>query len=185
MKNHLLFTLTLALFAFTFSACEDDQHDHGNDSELITTVTLTLTPAGGGTPVTGSWRDIDGTGGASPVISGLTLVAGTTYEGTISFLDESKSPVFNITEEVLDEAEEHQVFYTFSPSGSVTVTILDKDSGNLPLGLSARFVVSGSSAASLSLNIKLSHFDGGTKNGTTPSDENDVNVDIPVTVSAL
>jgi hypothetical protein len=184
MKNHLKTLLVLSLVSFA-AACEDDHDDHDHDQELITKVVLTLTPQGGGTAVTATWSDADGAGGNAPVISGMQLVKGVTYNGTVSVLDESKSPVFDVTEEVLEEAEEHQFFYTFTPSGNVTVSILDQDANNRPLGVQFRFAVSASAPNSLTLNVKLSHFDNpADKNGTTPSDENDVNVDFPVTLIA-
>jgi len=50
--------------------------------------------------------------------------------------DETKNPVEDITEEVKEEAEGHQFFYTpqGALTGRVTVTITDKDSKNPPGG---------------------------------------------------
>ncbi len=121
-------TLSLALsfaMSLTVGACADaeddhdddghddhdhDDHGHDNETEVLTTVTLTLTPAGGGAPVTASFRDLDGDGSMSGTSDPLTLVAGTDYTLGVSFLNELENPPEDITEEIEKEAEEHQVF---------------------------------------------------------------------------
>lgn len=186
-KWALIFTLP----ALMFWGCEDDptNPENGNEQELITTVTLTLTENGTSNTVTATFRDLDGDGGAAPTIGTLTLKAGSTYTGSIELLDESKTPAEDITAEVEEEADAHQFFYT--PQGDVagrlTVTVTDKDANNLPLGLAFTVAVSAGPAvtgsAANSLNIVLSHFDEVAKNGTDPSDESDVDIDVPVTIT--
>jgi hypothetical protein len=84
--------------------------DDGIESEIITTVRLTFTPVGGGTPVVAAFTDPDGDGGVSGSADPITLVDGETYALAIEFLDELQEPAVDITAEVEDEAEEHQVF---------------------------------------------------------------------------
>lgn len=125
MKRILGITPLCLALSYTLGGCADpedddhddghddhdhDDHDHGNESEVITTVTLTFTPAGGGAPVTASFRDPDGDGSMSGTSDPLTLVAGTEYTLAVSFLDETVNPPEDITEEIEEEAEEHQVF---------------------------------------------------------------------------
>ena len=38
----------------------------------------------------------------------------TQYQGAVRFLNETETPAEEITDEVLEEADEHQVFYTTS-----------------------------------------------------------------------
>lgn len=192
MRKHcgkwpLIFTLPL----LTFWGCEDDPTNpqNGNEQELITTVTLTLTENGTSNTVTATFRDLDGDGGAAPTIGTLTLKAGSTYTGRIELLDESKNPATDITAEVEEEADAHQFFYTPQGelAGRLTVSITDKDGNNLPLGLAFTAAVSAGPAvtgsAANSLKIVLSHFDETAKNGTDPSDESDVDINMPVTIT--
>lgn len=186
-KWPLVFTLPLLLFW----GCEDDPTNpqNGNEQELITTVTLTLTENGTSNIVTATFRDLDGDGGAAPTISTLTLKAGSAYTGRIELLDESKNPAENITAEVEEEADAHQFFYTPQGelAGRLTISITDKDGNNLPLGLAFTAAVSAGPAvtgsAANSLKIVLSHFDETPKSGTDPSDESDVDINMPVTIT--
>ena len=132
MKKPLFrpFLAALLLAAPLFAtSCKDDKEDPQPDdeNELITTVRYTLTPVGGGAAVTAESKDLDGDGGNAPVTSTLTLAANTTYTGTITFLDESKSPAEDITAEVSAESDEHLVVYTPAPANLVSITRTDRD----------------------------------------------------------
>lgn len=170
--------------------CEDDptSPDPGNEQELITKVVLTLTESGSGSTVTATYSDPDGPGGAAPTVGALTLKAGSTYAATVQLFDETKNPVANLTEEVEEEADEHQFFYTPQGelAGRLAVTVTDKDSKNLPVGLKFNVVVSSgppvTGSVTNSLNVVLSHFDNVTKNGTDRSDESDVDINVPVNI---
>ena len=60
----------LALFsALIWTACGKDDPSVENDEELITTVRLTFTPEDGSAPVNFEFKDLDGNGGNSPVIT--------------------------------------------------------------------------------------------------------------------
>ncbi|MCG8605706.1 type 1 periplasmic binding fold superfamily protein [bacterium] len=179
----------LTVVGLLYLGCGDDNpaasDDHGpGEEELITTVTITLTETGTSNQTTVQWRDLDGPGGSVPTIGTLTLQAGTTYSGIITLLNEEENPAENITEEVEEEAEEHQFFYAAEGgiSARVTVTITDRDSNNLPVGLEFTVTVSAGGAASGTLNVILYHYDEVTKDGTSPSTETDVDIDIPVNV---
>ncbi len=90
----------------------DHDHDHDHDSEVISTVSLTFTPQGGGDAVVAAFSDPDGDGGMSGSAEPITLVAGTTYDLAITFSNELESPAVDITEEIEEEAEDHQIFIT-------------------------------------------------------------------------
>jgi hypothetical protein len=191
MKSNLLkyysWTLTIAAVALIAGGCSEDnpaKPTPQNPQELITKVTLTLTPAGGGAAVTAVFSDPDGDGGNAPTIGTLTLKAGTTYTGTIELLDETKDPDEDITEEVEEESDVHQFFYTPEGGivGRITVAITDRDANNLPVGLEYTVAVTAGAAANGTLNVVLSHYDESPKNGTTPSDETDVDIDFPVNI---
>jgi hypothetical protein len=92
--------------------CPDDEPGSDNESEVITTVRLTFTPPGGGEPVVAAFSDPDGDGGMSGASDPIALALGTTYDLDVAFLDELQEPAEDITREVQEEAEEHQVFVT-------------------------------------------------------------------------
>jgi len=182
MPSKPLRTLLLALLAtpavLSTSCKKEDPHDH-NESELITTVVYTLTPATGGTPVTATFRDLDGTGGAAPTITPLTLAANTSYIGTITYLDETKNPAQNISEEVRQEANDHLVGYTSNPAGLLTIARTDRDANMRELGLAT--TLRANAAGTGSLRVILYH-QPGTKNATTNLNGSESDVTFPVTV---
>lgn len=93
---------------------DGDTGGEGNESEVITTVRLTFTPQGGGTPVVAAFTDPDGDGGLSGSADPIVLTNGTTYDLAVQFLNELEDPPEDITTEVRDEAEAHQLFVTGS-----------------------------------------------------------------------
>ena len=185
MKTPLFrpFALLLLAAPFAIAACDDDKDpDPVDDNEVITTVTYTLTPVGGGTPVSVTFRDPDGDQGSQPGVTtgALTLAAGTTYTGTITLLDETKSPAENTTEEVRNESDEHLLVYKVNPAGLLTITRTDRDANNLEVGLSTA-VQTQATAGTGSLNVLLRH-QPGAKDGTETPGSSDVDVTFPVTV---
>ena len=65
----------------------------------------------------------------------------------------------------------------------ITVTITDTDGNNLPVGLEYTVAVSAGAAATGSINVVLGHYDDSPKDGTTRSDESDIDIDIPITIN--
>ena len=94
-----------------FTGCKKDDPVIPNEEEVITTLNYTLIPSDGGTPVVLSFQDLDGDGGDPPVITGGTLAMNTTYNGSLELLNETETPPGDITEEVEEEADEHQFFF--------------------------------------------------------------------------
>jgi len=191
--NSITKTLFAAAFLAAFVAsCDDDPssvEEGPGEEELITQVTLTLTELDGqGNPtqntVTVEWTDEDGEGGNAPVIGTLILEAGKSYSGSIELLNTTETPAEDITEEVQEEADEHQFFYELSGPGAdrVAVEYADTDSNGLPVGLSYVVIVADGNPTTATLNVVLSHFDDGPKNGTDKSDESDIDINIPVDI---
>ncbi len=129
--------LVLGLLA----ACGGDDGGGGPSNELITTVTLDFVPMGGGATLTAAFNDADGDGGDPPVIDPINLTAGTTYTTGVRFQNVLETPPEDITVEVADESDQHQVFFTGTAlGGALTHSYLDMDANGLPIGLSNRIV---------------------------------------------
>jgi len=144
----------LCLFALTvFFACEKDEPEIPNEEELITTVTYTLTPESGGTPVMMTFQDLDGDGGNAPVISGGTLAANTTYNGSLELLNEEESPAEDITEEIEEEDAEHQFFFTTSISG-LTISYDDTDGDGNPVGLATKLATTDAGSGNITIILR-------------------------------
>ena len=111
---------------------------------MITTVTLRFQPSSG-SPLVASFRDLDGDGGAPPEVDSIALVPGTSYDLGIEILNELENPPEDVTLEIAEEDDEHQVFFTGtgveSPATGPNLSALivqaysDLDGDGSPLGL--------------------------------------------------
>lgn len=189
--NHILKStrifFSVIVISSVFYSCKDKDKDPSdpapiNPQELITTVKLILTDASdSNNTFTLQWKDADGPGALAPVIDTLLLDTSKTYNAVVSVLDETKSPVDDITKEIKEEAEAHQFFYTLSSnlSGRVSITRTDKDLNNLPLGLELQLSTTAGTSVQGTLNVVLSHYDGVPKTAS-PSAESDIDITFPV-----
>jgi hypothetical protein len=162
MRTTALLGSLLALPSL-LGACDDGGGGDGNENEVITAVTLTLTPGGGGAAVTAVFNDPDGDGGAAPTIDPIVLAVGKTYNGVVTFENRLEAPAEDITLEVADESDEHQIFYTGTavngpasnrPGAPLTQAYLDQDRNGLPIGLASAFTTA---AGTGQLTITLRH----------------------------
>jgi hypothetical protein len=158
MKN--LKFLVKAIFAtLLFVACSNDDDNTPepvNEEEVITTLTVTLAPTDGGTPITLQTRDLDGDGPNAPVINvSGDFVTGVTYDGSIVLLNETVNPPEDITEEVEEEDEDHQFFYTIGSGLDVTTAYDSFDDDGNPLG--TKFTLTTGAASSGALTFTLRH----------------------------
>lgn len=128
-----IYLVMLVLSMFVFTSCEEDTPEVVNEDELITSVIITLNS--NSQTILLKSTDLDGVGGDNPVVTvSDPLSINTVYTGTVTFLNESVNPSVNISDEILAEAEEHQVFYQ-APVAFGTFTYDDKDADGKPLGL--------------------------------------------------
>ena len=147
--------------ALTFSSCSNDNDDPipVNEEELITTVTAIYTPVGGGKAVTLQYKDLDGEGANAPVITVSSAFAkNKTYNGTVTFKNELANPAEDITPEIVEEGEEHQIFY--QKTGTLNAfkygtAASNFDTNGKPIGLQSVFTTT--EAASGTLTITLRH----------------------------
>jgi hypothetical protein len=176
MNRKLTWALMLGI-SLAFTQCKDSGEEvkPDDENELITSVVLSFTEQGTSTTRTFSYKDADGDGGNPPSqFDTVALKPNTTYAVTIAFLDESKTPADNITDEIEEEADEHLIVYTPSPASLLTYTYGDKDANNHPIGLTGSALTG---AAGLGkLKVQLRH-QPGVKNGTPTPGSDDVNLD--------
>ena len=181
MKRHLLTITTLFCLIIFSAGCDSDEPSVGpGEMELITRVALILT--GAEENVIAVANDADGDG-IDITVDTLRLMAGASYTGIITFEDGVNNE--NITEEVEEEADEHQVFYELKDDLGTKITIVatDQDGNGLPIGLQFAIQVTARTASEGTLNVVLSHYDDTPKDGVTKSDESDVDIDFPVKIT--
>lgn len=187
--HRLVIGLTLLSIVGVMACGKKKPTGSGNEEELITTVILRVTEQGTTTTTAASFTDLDGPGATAPAIDTLVIQAGKVYGCEVSFLDESKTPSEDITEEVKEEAEAHQVFYTRAGLGASVMTYEDKESDygpqsgtDHPVGIKTRLVVATGITGIGSMRILLSHYTDIAKTGENLSTETDVDVTFPVKI---
>lgn len=158
MKNLKFLTLVFLLTLFT-TACSDDDDvipTPVNEDEVITTLTVTLSPIGMGSDVILKTQDLDGNGPDLPVVTvSGSLIPGITYSGVIELLNETEDPAEDITEEVKEEDDEHQFFYTIGEGLDLTTTYTSFDGDGNPLG--TEFTIDTGAASTGNLTFTLRH----------------------------
>ena len=177
-----IFKYALLAIPFLYFSCDDDSPEEINEEEVITTMTVTL--ANHQNPsdvVTMQTQDLDGDGPNEPVVTvSGPLTSGTSYSGSIVWLNEMEDPAENITEEIVEEQDEHQVF--FSAAGvAMEFVYMDFDSNNNPVG--TQFVLAPLGAGSGSVTITLVHEPTKPNDGLdTAGGSIDIQTTFPVTV---
>ncbi len=155
MTTKFSFLCSVLMLVF-LTSCDKDP-DPVNEEELITTLEYTLTPRGGGDVVKLSFKDLDGDGGNTPVITSGILKSGKVYDGTLNLLNESVTPADVITKEIEEEAKEHQFFYevaTTSLSSVLTIAYDDKDANNNPIGIKSIVTATGTGTATIKITLR-------------------------------
>ena len=152
-----IFKYALLASTLIFASCSDDDDntpDPVNEEEVITTMTITLDS--GSDQVELQFQDLDGDGPdpATVTVSG-PLNANTVYDGSIILLNETEMPAENITEEVEEEDDEHQFFYTVGSGLAAQTEYANFDGDGNPLG--TVFILTTVAASSGSLTFTLRH----------------------------
>ncbi len=190
MKTTNFSLMAMMAFLFLLPSCdkEDDEPEDPiipNEEEVITTLNFTLSPDGGGDTVIMTFLDLDGDGGDDPVITGGTLMANTTYSGSLELLNEDENPAEDITAEIEEEDEEHQFFFSFTEN-NLSVAYNDADANGNPIGL-ATTVTTGNAGNGV-LTVVLRHEPAKDASGVSDGDitnaggETDIEVDFDVVV---
>lgn len=173
--------LGMFLMLSVFTACDSDDPEPVNEEELITTVELTFTNDNDASDVrTASFTDLDGEGGNDPIIDNISLMADATYTLTVKFLNEEETPAEDITEEVEEEDEDHQVFYV-ATGAEFTYAYGDQDSNQNPLGLTG--TVTTGAASNGTLQVILIHEPNKTAAGVRDGDPTNAGIESDIDVT--
>ena len=167
-----IFKYALLAIPFLYFSCSDDDDNDNvpepiNEEEVITTMTVTLTPESGDVVVLQT-RDLDGEDGEDPDVNvSGPLQTGMFYYGSIQWLNEMEDEPEDITLEIIEEADEHQVFFDVSDGLDMIITYTDVDSNDYPVG--TQFGLHSGPAGSGSLTITLIHEPDKPNDGTVES----------------
>ena len=153
-KLQLLAIMAILLFI----SCSDDPDEaaHTHEQEVFTTMTITLVPSDGSSNITLQTEDLDGDGPNPPAITvSGKLKASNTYTGSIKWYNKTETPMEELTPEIVEEKDEHQIFYTIGSGLTMTVSDLSKDSTGNDFGHT--FSIKSLSASSGKLTVTLIH----------------------------
>lgn len=171
-KNFRLMALLFA--AITISSCnnDDDVPEEENELEVITDVTLVFTnTADANDVVEARAQDPDGLGIQElMILDEIDLEANTTYTLTYEIFNNLETPGEDIGEEILEEDNEHQFFFSFSNGAFANVAgngnidtaadpiaYNDTDENGNPVGLSTTWTTSATALAGGTFTVRLQH----------------------------
>ena len=99
-------------------------------------------------------EDVDGPGGSAPIITSGALAANTSYTVSIALLNETTTPVTNLTQEILDEGTEHQFFFATTAGISLSFSYDDTDTNGAPIGLATTMMTGPAAAGKLQVTLR-------------------------------
>lgn len=145
-----------ALFLLASCGNDDDPIVPPNEEELITTLNMTFTPVDGSSdPLTIRFFDEDGADGRLAPEAGMgVLMPNTAYNVVLSLLNESETPIENITMEILEEAENHQFFFSKTEGLDISFDYADMDDDGNPIGVATLFTTGDVSSGQLGVILR-------------------------------
>ncbi|MBP6624264.1 MAG: hypothetical protein KA198_03785 [Chitinophagaceae bacterium] len=145
-----------------------------NENELITTCQINFVDSAGiQASKSFKYRDIDGDGGNNPSQwDTIRLKSNTTYFAEILLLDESKTPVDTISQEVAEEGQDH--LFCFTTTG-VTTQIVRKDQDVNGMGIGLLSSWKNGAISNGNVNIVLRH-QPGLKTGSCDPGDTDIDL---------
>ena len=184
MKKITFIAVILIALSAIWGSCKKDENNvtpPPPENEFLSTVKLVVTNAADTTDIhTAKWVQL--LAGTTPdtSLATLTLKKNAVYNAKVYFLDETKSPVGDITAEVRDRANYHLIcFQVFSTPGAfnglnLTVHRTDHDTNTpaLELGLTNTFTTGevGSGRLEVSLHHQPNIKTGDCSLGSTDAD---------------
>ena len=190
-KNYRLLAILFA--AITIVSCSDDDEvpEEEEEVEVITDVTLVFTDSNG-TEVRASAQDPDGEGVQELVVAdAINLSADNQYILTFEILNAlDANDVEDIGEEILEEDNEHQLFFSFttdafdSPMGNGNIDTTsdpinydDVDENGNPVGLSTSWTTPAAATTDGTFTVRLQH-QPDLKSATTGANDGDTDFDL-------
>ncbi|GAA4230666.1 hypothetical protein GCM10022291_01370 [Postechiella marina] len=185
----LLALFFMSSLILTSCSSDDDGHDddHDHEEELITTVIYTLTEKNtdvdDNSSITLTFTDIDGPGGENPSYAvSETLLSNTEYTGKLQLLNATDDPAEDITEEVKEEADEHEFFFSSTISG-LTISKNDTDEDGNPVGIESTLTTG--DAGTGTLTIILKHEPTKPNDGTSANAGGSTDVEVTFDISVV
>ena len=176
-KTKIFTKLCLVIFILS---CSKDEPEVVNEEELITRVTLTVNKEGEAEKQVYAWN-LDGEKETDIILENNAV-----YEATISFENASNpNDIEDITAEVIEEADDHYVFFEKVNLSDLTIessTSDIKDSKGIALNVKTKWTTS--VAGSGIVRVYLIHLPT-TKAGDARADfggETDVSVDFSISI---
>jgi hypothetical protein len=183
--------LAILFSVITIIGCSNDDDvapEEENEVEVFTDVTLVFTnTADVNDVVTASAQDPDGTGIQElQILDAITLAADTEYTLTYEILNAlDPADIENIGDEILEEDNEHQFFFSFTenvfanPTGNGNIDAAadpinynDADENGNPVGLSSTWTTSSTASSGASFTVRLQH-QPDVKTATSGSNDGD------------
>ena len=188
--------LAILFSVITIIGCSNDDDiapEEENEVEIFTDVTLIFTnTADNSDVVRASAQDPDGTGIQElQILDAITLAADTEYTLTYEILNAlDPSDVENIGDEILEEDNEHQFFFSFTenvfsdPIGNGNIDAAadpinynDADENGNPVGLSSAWTTGGTASSEGSFTVRLQH-QPDVKTATSGSNDGDTDFEL-------
>ncbi len=191
LKKYSLYAF-LALGIFVTACDDDDEPAAENEEEVITDVTLVFTNAANASDVVrASAQDPDGEGAQPLAIQGsIDLDTSKTYTLTFEIFNNLETPGEDIGEEIADEDDEHQIFFSFSdnafanPTGNGNIdnasdplNYSDSDDDSNPVGLVTSWTTSATALTGGTFTVRLQH-QPDIKSATTGANDGDTDFDL-------
>lgn len=181
MKKIIISGLMASLLINFYSCKKDKPAPVPDEQELITTLKIRVTDSAGFAQ-TFQYKIVNGynTGNPNVQIDTLKLPANKRLYADLSVLDESKTPIDDITAEILEKSDEHLFVFQSTPTNLLQVVEGNKDTKGQALNQS--FVLNSGNAGSGSFQVHLLHLPT-NKNGTTVQSaggETDLEATFPV-----
>lgn len=194
-----ILSLLLVTGGIVFLAgCSDDDPVKEDIPELITKATLTFTPVTG-SPVIVTATDPDGQGTKNITVDGpINLTKAMKYTLTIQMINELAQPTdpeYNITDEVKEEGDEHQFYFSWTegvfsnPAGNGNIdnradalNYKDTDKNNLPIGLTTEWTPSAAALSGKNFRVVLKH-QPELKSATSTFNDGETDLDIAFTIN--
>jgi hypothetical protein len=188
-KNLQLLAILFSVITIIGCSNNDDAApEEENEVEVFTDVTLIFTnTADISDVIRASAQDPDGTGIQElQILNAITLAADTEYTLTYEILNAlDPADVENIGDEIFEEDNEHQFFYSFTegaftnPTGNGNIDTAadpinynDQDENGNPVGLSTTWITASTASSGKSFTVRLQH-QPDVKTATSGSNDGD------------